>query len=369
MTNLVAGVAIDDWPAWLRAFAALWLFVLGSCFGSFLNVVAYRWPRRLSLSRPGSHCPHCSQPIAAYDNVPILAWLWLRGRCRKCGEPIAGRYALVELLAAVGCLAIGWSELLAPRGAWLLAATHAHEGRAALVMAGHLTLVLTLLTATLLSIEAASIARNSAASGSAGASRAVPFKAVLAAGLSAWRGTLFFPAAVLAGGLLAAGLPLAPQLDAAAQASGNAALRAHRASLDLRPALLGLGVALTAATIWRMTQHASTPPAAARYTVGSWLLIGVYLGPVVVAGVALIASVGELATALAMRAGMPIDRLPTTGWLTAAVVVVLVGWQRLMEAAARGNVPGDWLGIAGALAVAAVAMALSGQLARIDGAR
>jgi leader peptidase (prepilin peptidase)/N-methyltransferase len=369
MTNLVAGVAIEDWPAWLRAFAALWLFVLGSCFGSFLNVVAYRWPRRLSLSRPGSHCPHCGKPIATFDNVPILAWLWLRGRCRKCGEPIAGRYALVELLAAVACLAVGWSELLAPRGAWLLAATHAHEGRAALVMAGHLVLVLTLLTATLLSIESAAMARASAASGSSGASRAAPFKATLAAQLTAWRGTLFLPAAVLAGGLLAGGLPLAPRLDVAAATSGIVSASAQRPPIDLKPGLFGLGVALTAATIWRMTRRTGEAPAAARYTVGSWLLIGVYLGPVVAAGVALIASIGELATALAIRAGLPIDRLPTTGWLTIAVVVVLVGWQRLIEAAARENLAGDWLAIAGALAAAAVAMALSGQLARVDHAR
>jgi len=98
-------------------------------------------------------------------------------------------------------------------------------------------------------------------------------------------------------------------------------------------------------------------------------LIGVYLGPVVAAGVALVAAVSELTTALAIRAGLPIDRLPTTGWLTLAVVVVLVGWQRLIEASARGNLPGDWLGIAGALAAAAVAMALSGRLSRVDGAR
>ena len=366
MTNLVAGVAIEDWPAWLRAFAALWLFVLGSCLGSFLNVVAYRWPRRLSLSRPGSHCPHCGKPIAAYDNVPILAWLWLRGRCRKCGGPIAGRYALVEFLAAASCLAVGWSELLAPRSAWLLAATHAHEERAALVLAGHLALVLTLLTATLLSIESAAIARSSATNGSAGAA---PFKAALAAQLSAWRGTLFLPAAVLAGGLLAAGLPLAPRLEAAAHTSGNDVAIARRPPIDLKPAVLGLGVALTTATIWRLTQRTSADPATARYTVGSWLLIGVYLGPAVAAGVALIASVGELATALAIWAGLPIDRLPTSGWLTVAVVVVLVGWQRLIEASTRGNLPGDWLAIAGALTAAAAAMALSGQLARVGPAR
>lgn len=369
MTNLAAGIAIEDWPAWLRAFVALWLFVLGSCFGSFLNVVAYRWPRRLNLSRPGSHCPHCGKPIAAYDNVPILAWLWLRGHCRKCGGPIAGRYALVELLAGVACLAVGWSELLTPRGAWMLAATHAHEGRAALVLLAHLALVLTLLTATLLSIESASIARSSAASGGAGASRAAPFKATLAAQLSAWRGTLFLPAAVLAGGLLAASLPVAPRLDAAALPPGSAVTTAQRPPIDLKPALLGIGVSLLAATIWRTTQRTTADPATARYTVGSWLLVGVYLGPIAAAGVALIASIGELVTALAIRVGLPIDRLPTTGWLTFSVVMVLSNWQRLIEASAWGNLPGDWLAVTSALTAAGVAMSLSGALSRIDPAR
>ncbi len=76
--------------------------VLGAVFGSFLNVVAYRLPRGESLSRPRSRCPHCETPIRPYDNVPVLSWLLLRGRCRSCRAAISPRYPLVE--AATGLL-------------------------------------------------------------------------------------------------------------------------------------------------------------------------------------------------------------------------------------------------------------------------
>jgi leader peptidase (prepilin peptidase) / N-methyltransferase len=77
--------------------------VFGAIIGSFLNVVIYRLPRGESLSTPGSHCPSCAAPIKPYDNVPVLGWLWLRGRCRSCGEPISPRYPLVEASTAVLC--------------------------------------------------------------------------------------------------------------------------------------------------------------------------------------------------------------------------------------------------------------------------
>ena len=68
----------------------------GLLIGSFLNVVAYRLLRRESLAHPGSHCPSCDSHVRFYDNIPILSWLLLRGRCRDCKEPIASRYPLVE---------------------------------------------------------------------------------------------------------------------------------------------------------------------------------------------------------------------------------------------------------------------------------
>jgi len=63
-------------------------FVLGLIFGSFLNVCAYRIPRGESVVYPPSHCPKCKEPIRWYDNVPVLSYLLLRGRCRSCKEPI-----------------------------------------------------------------------------------------------------------------------------------------------------------------------------------------------------------------------------------------------------------------------------------------
>jgi leader peptidase (prepilin peptidase)/N-methyltransferase len=72
-------------------------FLGGLVLGSFLNVVAWRLPRGESLAHPPSHCPRCGAPVKPYDNVPVLSWLILRGRCRACGEPISPRYPLVEL--------------------------------------------------------------------------------------------------------------------------------------------------------------------------------------------------------------------------------------------------------------------------------
>lgn len=74
--------------------------VLGLVIGSFLNVVIWRVPRGESVVRPASHCPSCGRPIRARDNVPVLSWLMLRGRCRDCGARISVRYPLVEILTA-----------------------------------------------------------------------------------------------------------------------------------------------------------------------------------------------------------------------------------------------------------------------------
>ena len=78
--------------------------VLGAIVGSFLNVVAYRLPRRESLITPASHCPACNAPVRPYDNIPILSWLLLRGRCRSCEAAISPRYPLVEATAALLCV-------------------------------------------------------------------------------------------------------------------------------------------------------------------------------------------------------------------------------------------------------------------------
>ncbi len=81
------------------------IFLLGLAFGSFLNVCIYRLPRHLSVVRPGSACPECRHAIRFYDNVPILSWLLLRGRCRDCKARISPRYLVVELLTGALFLA------------------------------------------------------------------------------------------------------------------------------------------------------------------------------------------------------------------------------------------------------------------------
>ena len=80
--------------------------VLGLAIGSFLNVVIWRVPRKESVVRPPSHCPQCETPISPRDNVPVLSWLFLSGKCRHCKNPIPVRYPLVEAGCAVLFLAV-----------------------------------------------------------------------------------------------------------------------------------------------------------------------------------------------------------------------------------------------------------------------
>jgi leader peptidase (prepilin peptidase)/N-methyltransferase len=90
------------------------VLVLALLFGSFLNVCIARLPRHRSIVRPGSHCPRCLAPVRPRDNIPVVSWLLLRGRCRHCRQTISLRYPLVELGYAAlvaACLArFGWTE-------------------------------------------------------------------------------------------------------------------------------------------------------------------------------------------------------------------------------------------------------------------
>jgi leader peptidase (prepilin peptidase)/N-methyltransferase len=87
------------WPESLLA------FVIGACVGSFLNVCITRWPHELSVVSPRSRCPRCERPITARDNIPIVSWLLLRGKCRGCQLPISPLYPTIELVTAIGWVA------------------------------------------------------------------------------------------------------------------------------------------------------------------------------------------------------------------------------------------------------------------------
>jgi leader peptidase (prepilin peptidase) / N-methyltransferase len=96
------------------------VFIFGLIFGSFANVLIYRMPKRMSIALPGSFCPHCKEPIAPYDNIPVLSYLFLRGKCRKCGGKIAVRYPLVELVSGILFLAVFWKYGLTLKCAWFV---------------------------------------------------------------------------------------------------------------------------------------------------------------------------------------------------------------------------------------------------------
>ncbi len=86
------------------------IFALGASLGSFVNVVAHRLPLGRSLTRPGSSCPACGAPVRWHDNVPVIGWLIVRGRCRACGVAISARYPLVELAAGLLAVALWLSH-------------------------------------------------------------------------------------------------------------------------------------------------------------------------------------------------------------------------------------------------------------------
>jgi len=114
---------LDDLEPLASSSAAYgFIVVLGLLWGSFANVCIYRWPPTdefpdgRSVVRPGSHCFACGAPIRWYDNVPLLAWLWLRGKCRACRAPFSARYLVVEGVTGALFVVAWWAAVVAPTG-------------------------------------------------------------------------------------------------------------------------------------------------------------------------------------------------------------------------------------------------------------
>ncbi|HYO24377.1 MAG TPA: prepilin peptidase [Lacipirellulaceae bacterium] len=147
----------------LDLFTATWFGIVGACVGSFLNVVAYRMPRRMSVVWKPSHCPQCGHDIRARDNLPVLGWMLLGGRCRDCGAPISPRYAIVEAVMGGAFFALAYAELIsgganlplgplaAPAGAWYTVWNPAWPLLAA--FAFHATLLSLLVAAALIALD------------------------------------------------------------------------------------------------------------------------------------------------------------------------------------------------------------------------
>ena len=85
----------------MESFFSISIFMLGLLIGSFLNVCIYRIPRGESIAYPPSHCTSCGSNIKSYDLIPVISWIFLRGKCRNCDQKISMRYALVELATAI----------------------------------------------------------------------------------------------------------------------------------------------------------------------------------------------------------------------------------------------------------------------------
>lgn len=148
-------IAIIGWAVW-----CVGVFVLGLSAGSFLQVAAVRLPYEKSLLWPGSHCMKCLKAIAWYDNMPILGWLLLRGKCRNCQAEFSVRYLLVEIFAGLGFLTLFLLEVvLDVRGVgwWKLHGFTLHSGlvpwQAWVVWAGEAVLFSFLLVASICDLE------------------------------------------------------------------------------------------------------------------------------------------------------------------------------------------------------------------------
>ena len=131
----------------------LFVFLIGSCVGSFLNVLIYRLPRHISIVSPRSHCPRCGHPIGWYDNIPLLSWFLLGRACRHCGQPIRATYLLVELACALGftLIFIAYMLLGLREGMPLLAAGPQSADWA--ILALHLWFISALLAASIIDFQ------------------------------------------------------------------------------------------------------------------------------------------------------------------------------------------------------------------------
>jgi len=285
-------------PGVLKPLIAAWLFLMGGAVGSFLNVVVYRLPAGKSLVYPGSSCPACRHAIRWYDNVPILGWILLRGRCRDCGSPISARYPVVEAIAAAGFLLVGAVEglsgganlplrpvtvvdgvLFLPPGAVLLGG----------LVAYHLLLLSTLLAAVLIEHD----------------TKRLPGKLVVPAAVIGWLAPLGWP-----------GLHPVPAWPG---------LSGPIAGLVDGSAGLGLGV-LLGLLAWKTIAAGKSPA----LLVGP-ACVGLFLGWQAAAALVALTVAVHLLVGGVRRLRPGLGQVPPNAWLASAALAWILLWRPLVD--------------------------------------
>jgi len=288
-------------PAAAEAILVAWLFALGGAVGSFLNVVIYRVPAGKSLVRPGSHCPACEHPIRWHDNVPILSWFVLRGRCRDCGSPISMRYPLVEAIAAALFVAVGAVEGLSgganlplPPAATVggMVLPPLDSGQSAAIVGYHLLLLCTLLAAALMEYDGHGVSKG-------------VFAPALAVG---WLAPLAWPYLHPVSALGALGDDLSG--PAIGLVDGTVGLAVG--------ALLGLG-------LWGASGESRGAG-----LLGAPACVGLFLGWQAVVVLVPFMVVGWAAFALLRRVVPRLRPLPPTAWLAVGTLGWIVLWGRIV---------------------------------------
>ncbi len=290
--------------------------MLGAAVGSFLNVVVYRLPRGMSLVRPKSRCPGCGASIRPGDNVPVLGWLRLRGRCRACGGAISARYPFVEAVTALLFLGLAHFELFSG-GANLPGAAPATGDlsfvlwyvRPALIgqYLYHVTLAATLLCLSLIAWDGFP----------------PPRKLVAAGVLIGLLVPLFVPVRPVPSGIE---LPLLPHSWIPLGTAGGVSFAVFPRGL------LEGGLGAAAGAILGGLTSAAVPSNGTRSadragTAAAGLLIGLFLGWQAAVGCGVFAAAFSMLAAVASRATS--GRLPMTAITAASVLVQLPFWRRL----------------------------------------
>lgn len=293
------GVLIALSPNGLPAFAwwllAAWVAALGGCFGSFMNVVIYRLPAGLSVVHPASRCPKCLHPIRGYDNIPVISWIVLRGRCRDCHNPVSARYPSIEALVAFVTLGVAMSVAFADRGELSLALRGhliAYPWLLWGIAGGHVLLLCTLICATMIQYDGHPVPRRL-------------FTWIAAFGLAA---ALFLPS-LLGWGLKPAKADLASALWSVAALMANA--------------VAGALIAWITGEARRRANGLSTL-AASQAMIG--LILGLAPGLMMASAATLLA----LVVRLVARRRPSLERIPVLASVTLIVFAWIVGWRWLV---------------------------------------